>query len=719
MQLRLRASFGLVALVLAVPAVVATGAGPAAAAGVPHLDSVTPNHAYVGYSYPITIVGSHLTGATSVDFNAVNPRVAASFVVVDDSTITAMTPALGAFSSGTTLSVTTPSGTSNGLPFTWTFTQPVPVVTAITPASGRLSGGQRIAIVGIAVNSGTSVTFGGTPATIVGGNGPGEIDVSSPAHAAGAVDVVVTTGGGSATTTNGYLYLDVPGVTAVSPGAGAATGGASVTITGTGLGATTSVKFGTTPTASFVVDSSTSITATIPAHSVGVVDVTVTSPGGTSSVGAADQFSFDPIPVVTAVSPGSGGATGGTSVTITGTGLDDATAVSFGTTPASFVVDSSTSITATTPAHATGVVDVTVSSPGGTSSAAPGDEFTFGDVPAVSALVPSAGVVDGGTSVTITGTDLGGVTAVLFGTTPASFVVVSDTSITAMSPAHSIGVVEATVVGPFGTSLGSSVSFTYTAPDPTPDPTPSPTPYSSTCCRTVTAAGRVFGAGGARTYGDLRGRRLRASVVGLASTPTGAGYWLVSSDGGVFAFGDASFFGSLSGRALRRPIVAMAASSDGRGYLLVASDGGVFAFGDARFAGSMAGRRLNAPIVGVAADAGGYRLVAGDGGVFTFGKAAFFGSMGTTRLGAPIVGISRTIRGYVLVGLDGGVFAFGDAPMYGSTSGETKGRAIVGIVADARGYLIAARDGARFAFSATARAVQTATPVDAPIVGVG
>jgi hypothetical protein len=716
MQLRLRASLGLLALVLAVPAVVATGAGPAAAAGVPHLDSVTPNYAYVAYSYPITIVGSHFTGTTSVDFNSVNPRVAESFVVVDDSTITAMTPALGAFSSGTTLSVTSPSGTSNALPFTWTFTQPAPVVTAITPAAGSLAGGERIAITGNYVNSGTSVTFDGAPVTIAGGNGPGEIDVYSPAHAAGAVDVVVTTSGGSATTTNGYSYLDVPGVTGVSPNTGVAGGGVPVVITGTDLGGATAVLFGGSAAPTFVVNSNTSITATTPAHAPGVVvAITVNTPGGTSLGGPGDRFRFDDLPVVAALSPNRGLDAGGTSVTISGTDLGGATSVMFGTAPAaSFVVDSSTSITATSPAHASAAVDVTVTGPDGTSTVGSGDEFTFGDVPAVTALSPSHGLVGGGTSVTITGTDFGGATTVMFGTTPASFTVDSSTSITATSPAHALAVVTATVVGTFGSSPGSAASnFTYAAP------APEPTPYSPTCCRMVTAEGGVFATGDAHLYGDLRGRHLGAPVVGLASTPTGHGYWLVSADGGVFAFGDASFFGSLSGRTLRGPIVAMAASSDGRGYFLAASDGGVFAFGAARFAGSMSGRHLNAPIVGVAAVAAGYHLVAADGGVFAFGKAGFFGSMAAARLGAPIVGISATTRGYLLVGLDGGVFAFGDTPMYGSMSGETKGRAIIGIVAVAHGYLLATRDGARFAFVASTHAVETRTSVDAAIVGLG
>ena len=85
-----------------------------------------------------------------------------------------------------------------------------------------------------------------------------------------------------------------------------------------------------------------------------------------------------PPPVVTAINPSSGPVTGGTSVTITGTDLNGATAVAFGATPAaSFTVNSATSITAVAPAHAAGTVDVTVTTPGGTSNTGPADTFTY------------------------------------------------------------------------------------------------------------------------------------------------------------------------------------------------------------------------------------------------------------------------------------------------------------------------------------------------------
>jgi hypothetical protein len=90
------------------------------------------------------------------------------------------------------------------------------------------------------------------------------------------------------------------------------------------------------------------------------------------------------------------------------------------------------------------------------------------------------------------------------------------------------------------------------------------------------------------------------TFVGMAATPTGHGYWLVTRAGVVSSFGDAQFFGSMSGVSLSRPIVGMATTPDGQGYWLVGSDGGVFSFGDATFYGSTGGLALNRPIVGMA-----------------------------------------------------------------------------------------------------------------------
>ena len=204
---------------------------------------------------------------------------------------------------------------------------------------------------------------------------------------------------------------------------------------------------------------------------------------GTANVNLYAQWTTaptTPAPTVASVSPSNGPAAGGTTVTITGSGFTGATAVTFGSTTASFSFVNDSTITATSPAGS-GVVDVTVITPGGTSATSPSDQFTYAatpaptttSAPAVTGVSPNSGPAAGGTQVTISGSGFTGATAVNFGSSAATGGTVnSDTSITATSPAGSAGAVDVTVVTPGGTSATSSNDqFTYATTTTTTPPT--------------------------------------------------------------------------------------------------------------------------------------------------------------------------------------------------------------------------------------------------------
>jgi hypothetical protein len=172
-------------------------------------------------------------------------------------------------------------------------------------------------------------------------------------------------------------------------------------------------------------------------------------------------------PTVTGVSPSTGVDTGDTTVTVTGTGFTDATAVMFGSFADSFTVVSNTKITAETTAAGDGTVDVTVVTPDGTSPVTPADRYTYVPAPSVTGVSPDVGPVAGGTTVTVTGTGFTGATAVLFGQTAATaFTVNSGTQITATAPAEPAGGESITVITPIAESLFSPAStYVYeTAP---------------------------------------------------------------------------------------------------------------------------------------------------------------------------------------------------------------------------------------------------------------
>jgi hypothetical protein len=300
-------------------------------------------------------------------------------------------------------------------------------------------------------------------------------NVTQPALQDGVLEVAVWSGGATSivspttsttTTTTTTVTPANPTVTSISPATGPLSGTTSVVITGTGFTGATTVKFGTTAATSFTVTNATSITAVSPAGSAGTVDITVTTPYGTSATVTADQYTYVTGPTVTGISPATGPLSGTTSVVITGTGFTGATTVKFGTTAAtSFTVTNATSITAVSPAGSAGTVDITVTTPYGTSATVTADQYTYVTGPTVTGISPATGPLSGTTSVVITGTGFTGATTVKFGTTAAtSFTVTNATSITAVSPAGSAGTVDITVTTPYGTSATSSADkYTYVA----------------------------------------------------------------------------------------------------------------------------------------------------------------------------------------------------------------------------------------------------------------
>ncbi|WP_339850761.1 IPT/TIG domain-containing protein [Paenibacillus sp. FSL W7-1088] len=300
-----------------------------------------------------------------------------------------------------------------------------------------------------------------------------------------------------------------PTITSVSPTLGSTSGGTTVTLTGTNLTDATAVKFGATEATSYTVNSATQITAIAPAGSAGTVDVTVTTPGGTSTTSAADQYTYHAEPTITSVSPTSGPTTGGTAVTLTGTNLTDATEVMFGATEAtSYTVNSATQITAIAPAGSAGTVDVTVTTPGGTSTTSAANQYTYHAAPTITSMSPVSGPTTGGTTVTLSGTNLTDATAVKFGATAAtSYTVNSATQITAIAPAGSAGTVDVTVTTPGGTSTTSAANqYTYhaaptiTSMSPVSGPTTGGTTVTLSGTNLTDATAVKFGATAATSY---------------------------------------------------------------------------------------------------------------------------------------------------------------------------------------------------------------------------
>jgi polyvinyl alcohol dehydrogenase (cytochrome) len=176
------------------------------------------------------------------------------------------------------------------------------------------------------------------------------------------------------------LTSALPTVTKVAPAKGPVGGGTTVTITGTNFSGAMTVKFGAIGATSFVVDSATKITAVSPAETAGTLDVTVTTPKGTSAISSNDHFKF--VPTVTGLNPTIGSKAGGTRVTISGTGFalgKTATVFKFGSTDSTSVnCTSTTKCTVVSPAHEARTVDVkaTVNKASSIKNS-PADQFSY------------------------------------------------------------------------------------------------------------------------------------------------------------------------------------------------------------------------------------------------------------------------------------------------------------------------------------------------------
>jgi hypothetical protein len=264
-----------------------------------------------------------------------------------------------------------------------------PSIGSVSPNSGPASGGTAVTISGanFSTSGTTTVTFGGSPATNVNVSNASTITATTPAHAVGAVDVVVNTGGQSATASGAFTYLSTqPTVTSITPNTGSTAGGTVVTINGTNFQSGATVTIGGIAAIDVAVGSATTITAKTPVgpatqEATQPRDVVVTNPDGSSATLARGFTYFVPPLSIATVSPSVGGTGGGTVVTITGTGFTTGvnSSVTFGgvAAPNVTILDAVT-MQATTPAHSAGTIDIVVTF--GASVTKPG-AFTYQTIP--------------------------------------------------------------------------------------------------------------------------------------------------------------------------------------------------------------------------------------------------------------------------------------------------------------------------------------------------
>ncbi|MBI5066834.1 MAG: IPT/TIG domain-containing protein [Deltaproteobacteria bacterium] len=456
--------------------------------------------------------------------------VGGSSAPVTSITSTALTAVAPAHAAGAVdVAVQNPDGQSATLAGAFQYLAP-PAIAAVTPGSGPTAGGTGVILTGTGFAAGATVAFGGVPAAVTASSTT-SITAVAPAHAAGPVDVAVQNPDGQASVRPAaFTYLPPPRLLAIAPASGPDAGGTSVSLSGTGFSAGATVTFGGLP-AAVTAASGFSLTAVAPAHAAGTVDVVVRNADGQSAALPA-AYAYLPAPVLADVAPASGPTAGGTALLLTGTGFQQGAAVRIGGSAALVGSVTSTTISATAPAHAAGAVDVAVVNPDGREAVRAGAYLYVAPPPppTLSGLAPASGSTLGGTAVVLAGADFQAGATVTFDGLPAVVSGLTATAIAAVAPAHAAGAVAVAVQNPDGLSASLAGAFTYVAPPP-PSPTlaldvvsPSSGPTAGGTALVLTGTGFEAGAqvsvgGSAAAVGAITATRIEATAPAHAAGP--------------------------------------------------------------------------------------------------------------------------------------------------------------------------------------------------------
>jgi hypothetical protein len=428
---------------------------------------VDPEEGLLQGGLPVIVTGTGFTEGSKVLFGN---KSAIQVVWVSDDTLHAVTP-LGNQVGTVDVHVSNSEGVGSREDAFLYYA--FPEIDLITPPNGPATGGNEVLIYGVGFMGKPLVSLGGQFVDIESTTVDGTLVVIAPPHAQGAVDVEIETEYGIATAVGGYTYFDgfSPGgettLLGVSPGYGSVAGGDDVFLTAQGITSAqdSSVLFGEVEASILSANPLTHIVhvQTPAAAEAGLVSVTLTNSNGSSTLNGA--FLYEHALSIDNVSPGVGPVSGGSQVTIFGSGFEQGIEVRVGALPAmSVTVIDDTTLEAVTPPGSGGFVPVSVSFQG--VDAVLNNGFFYQSQGMDLYLVePFSGSIAGGTLVELVGSGFPGNASVSFNGLPASHVTVHDsTLITAKTPPGNIGTVPVEISSPQG-GVTLPDAYTYFNPE--------------------------------------------------------------------------------------------------------------------------------------------------------------------------------------------------------------------------------------------------------------
>ncbi|WP_020606794.1 IPT/TIG domain-containing protein [Spirosoma spitsbergense] len=359
----------------------------------PELTGLSASEAFVGD--PLLLTGYQFGSSPTVTFGLATSVTTAAITSQDENTIRVTVP--GIKPGPTQIRVQTDEGVSDPLPFT--VKQPTPIVAAISPTNGLQ--GTLVVITGSFLNQIRRVRFNDVNAEIKDSTDQKLTIVVPAVLPRGPVPLVVETVGGAISSR--FIVAGTPQITSISPLQ--AKPGAELVIKGVNLtDGLISINGLVTDKATTTVKD-TEIRTIIPATATsGLVRVSVFEALLASST---DTLKIVQSPIIANLLAQDGIT--GDKLTITGRNFKDITAVSFGSTPATFRVISDTQLEATVPAlPVSGPVTVSASSVGGNTTAT--DPFFFYLPPSNLVVTPAQQLR--GRTLTISGKNLYRITTV-------------------------------------------------------------------------------------------------------------------------------------------------------------------------------------------------------------------------------------------------------------------------------------------------------------------
>lgn len=239
----------------------------------------------------------------------------------------------------------------------------VPTLISISPNHGSTAGGTRVDLLGALFRTDCTLAFGGIPATVLQYVDASTFTAVAPPHPAETVDVTLTCGADVTSLPRAFTYRGTgPRLSMVTPSSGKVSGGTFVRITGYDFAGGCWPFFGEAASPEAVVRDANTITAVVPPHTSGTVDVRLLCTGSEALLARAFTFrkGSDPAPRIANITPPFGAP--GDIVTLEGTGFRPDDVVSFENTVARVLDSTPDTHTVIVPNLAPGHASVTIGS---------------------------------------------------------------------------------------------------------------------------------------------------------------------------------------------------------------------------------------------------------------------------------------------------------------------------------------------------------------------